>query len=231
MGTQAFRLAAASAAAFLIVSALIVGALFWQTNTLLTDHVVDELHGEAAELARESQDLDTAALAGKDRISERSRHRHGPLCADGCERKASSPAIFRALPTEIADSPTGGVFRYPRAGDPPGFERLGVGYPRCGRSRSPPARSAAISLNRSTFAARVKRTFLWGFGALALAAMIAGLAMGRSVLSRIEVINATSRSIMGGDLSRRIPLSGRDDELDDLSRQPRTACWIASSSS
>ncbi len=39
---------------------------------------------------------------------------------------------------------------------------------------------------------------------------------GRSVLRRIETINATSRSIMGGDLSRRVPVRGSNDELDDL---------------
>jgi signal transduction histidine kinase len=215
MGTQAFRLAAASAAGFLIVSAVIVGALFWQTNTLLTDHVVEELHGEAAELAREQQGLDTDALAEKIRQRAQATGTGLYLLTDSAGKKLAGN--LPGFPAEIVENPNGGVFRYPRAGDPPGIERLGVAIP----ASVGPNRSLLIGRDiaeQVEFAARVKRTFLWGFGALALAAMVAGLAMGRSVLSRIEVINATSRSIMGGDLSRRIPLSGRDDELDDLSQ-------------
>ncbi len=40
--------------------------------------------------------------------------------------------------------------------------------------------------------------------------------MARSMMRRIETINATSRDIMSGDLSRRIPTRGSGDELDRL---------------
>jgi HAMP domain-containing protein len=45
----------------------------------------------------------------------------------------------------------------------------------------------------------------------------AGLAISRSVLRRIEAITETSRTIVAGDLSKRIPLDGSGDELDRLS--------------
>ena len=38
------------------------------------------------------------------------------------------------------------------------------------------------------------------------------------MLNRIEAISAASRSIMGGDLTRRIPLAGSGDELDGLAQ-------------
>ena len=44
----------------------------------------------------------------------------------------------------------------------------------------------------------------------------AGLPISRSVLRRIEAITETSRTIMAGDLSERIPLDGSGDELDRL---------------
>src|SRR4029077_6587931 len=45
----------------------------------------------------------------------------------------------------------------------------------------------------------------------------AGPAVSRSVLRRIETITDASRTIMAGDLSKRIPLNGSGDELDRLS--------------
>lgn len=214
MATQAFRLAAASAAAFLLVSALIVGALFWQTNTLLTDHVVEELTSEAAELAHEAAIAPPDAFAERIRVRSRAAGTSLYFLADASGQKLAGN--LRTLPREVAESQTGGVFRYVREGDASGTERLGVAVPvaLAGGRRLVVGRDVEEQL---ALAARIKRTFLWGFGALALAAVIAGIAVGRSVLHRIETINATTRSIMAGDLSRRVPVSGAGDELDELS--------------
>ncbi len=62
----------------------------------------------------------------------------------------------------------------------------------------------------------VTRSFLWGFGAAMLLALIGGAAMSLSVLRRIEGVSQTSRDIVGGDLQRRIPLNGSGDEFDHL---------------
>ena len=64
---------------------------------------------------------------------------------------------------------------------------------------------------------------------LGLLGIGAGLAVSRSVLKRIEAITEASRTIMGGDLSERLPLAGTGDELDRLSRAS-TSCWGASRS-
>jgi signal transduction histidine kinase len=59
------------------------------------------------------------------------------------------------------------------------------------------------------------------FGALGFA-LIAGLGGGwltsRNFLQRVDAITTTSRNIMDGDLSQRMPVSGSGDELDRLSR-------------
>lgn len=65
--------------------------------------------------------------------------------------------------------------------------------------------------------ARVIRTAL--FSALALAGVFGiggSLLMSRNFLARIETISATTRSIMAGDFSERMPVSGTGDELDRL---------------
>ncbi|HRN89768.1 ATP-binding protein [Hyphomicrobium sp.] len=216
MSTQAFRLAAMSAAGFLLVSALIVGVLFWQTNTVLTDHVVDELRAEATELARTLAGADAKTVA--DTIRLRSGVGGAGLYLLWDPARGKIAGNVAAVPPELAANPPGGsVFRY-QPKDAPGTSRLGVGIPI--------ATGSGLSLvigrdveDQVALADRIKRTFLWGFGALALAALIAGIWIGRSVLGRIEVINATASSIMAGDLSRRIPVSGNSDELDTLSER------------
>lgn len=59
--------------------------------------------------------------------------------------------------------------------------------------------------------------FYWASGLTLLLALAGGYALSRTVTRRLDVINDTSREIVSGALSRRIPRSGRDDEFDELS--------------
>ena len=58
--------------------------------------------------------------------------------------------------------------------------------------------------------------FLWGVGFIAVIGILGGLLVSRVLLRRIGAITDTSRRIMDGDLSRRVPLTGTGDELDRL---------------
>ncbi|NHN82841.1 HAMP domain-containing protein [Acetobacter lovaniensis] len=60
-------------------------------------------------------------------------------------------------------------------------------------------------------------TLLWGVAGFGLMGMAGGLFLSNLILKWIETINRTARSIMQGDMSRRIPLRGTNDELDHLS--------------
>lgn len=64
--------------------------------------------------------------------------------------------------------------------------------------------------------ALIIRTLSYGLGLTLLLALAGGALMSRSMLRRIETINQTSRDIMRGDLSRRIPTEGRGDDFDQL---------------
>jgi signal transduction histidine kinase len=68
------------------------------------------------------------------------------------------------------------------------------------------------------FARTVGHVALWSFGLLSALGVAAGILISRSTLGRIEAVTEASRRIMAGDLSRRIPLNGSDDELDRLSQ-------------
>src|SRR5690606_23892523 len=62
----------------------------------------------------------------------------------------------------------------------------------------------------------VSRALTWGMGITIALAFVGGLLMSRSTMRRIESINQTSREIMKGDLSRRIPTRGSGDDFDQL---------------
>ena len=213
MATTAFRLAAASAAIFLVIAAIIVGVLFWQTNEILTEHVISALRAEAAELAQDGAAGDTKALVEKVRARSRPQGPSLYFLADAAGAKLAGN--LNRWPPELVATARGGIFRYETNGSAGAMPRLGVAIP---VDVGPGARLVIgrdIEEQRG-YANRVKRMFLLGFGLLALAAIIAGFAVSRSILKRIETINATSRSIMAGNLGRRIPLEGSRDEIDDL---------------
>jgi signal transduction histidine kinase len=56
----------------------------------------------------------------------------------------------------------------------------------------------------------------WGLAITAALALLGGWLMSEGVVRRLETINQTSREIMAGDLSRRIPLNGSGDDFDQL---------------
>ena len=48
--------------------------------------------------------------------------------------------------------------------------------------------------------------------------LVGGLFMSRNMLARVDEINRSSQDIMEGDLSRRLPIAGTGDELDQLGK-------------
>ncbi|MDE8344219.1 MAG: ATP-binding protein [Acidocella sp.] len=61
-------------------------------------------------------------------------------------------------------------------------------------------------------------SFLFTIGLTLLLSLAGGVVMSKGVLRRIDTISRTSRAIMAGDMSRRIPLTGSEDEFDQLAR-------------
>jgi signal transduction histidine kinase len=62
----------------------------------------------------------------------------------------------------------------------------------------------------------VVRAFAWAGGLTLLLAIAGGAWLGSTFLRRIDAITRTSRAIMEGDLSARIPVRGTHDEIDQL---------------
>lgn len=62
----------------------------------------------------------------------------------------------------------------------------------------------------------IVRTLVWGLAITLVLGLIGGAMMTRTLVRRLESINQTSREIMSGDLSRRIPLDHSGDDFDEL---------------
>jgi len=62
----------------------------------------------------------------------------------------------------------------------------------------------------------ILRAFGWSIGITVLLAWVGGGALRTGFLRRIEAINRTTRSIMDGNLSQRVPTLGGGDEIDRL---------------
>lgn len=62
----------------------------------------------------------------------------------------------------------------------------------------------------------VARTFVWGLAATIVISLCSGALVSLSMLARVEALSNVSREIVNGDLDRRIPLRGSNDEFDHL---------------
>jgi signal transduction histidine kinase len=212
VSTTAFRMAAITAAVYLAFAGIVVGLLLWQTNRVLTSQVLTTLHGEAELLKAEAQSGDRAALVRA--VEARSRP-GGPglfYLADGTGTKLAGN--LSRLPPEIASSPAGGVFRYAPDVES-NVEHLAVAVP---VDIGP---GAQLIVGRDVdeqrrFAGEMGTVYFLALGVLTLGGLIAGFAVSRVALKRIETINVAARSIMAGDMTRRIAVIGAGDEFDEL---------------
>ena len=64
--------------------------------------------------------------------------------------------------------------------------------------------------------ALLQQTAIWGFGLTIGLALAGGLLMGLSAQRRVSQLNRTTRRIIAGDLSQRVPIRGSHDEHEEL---------------
>jgi len=71
-------------------------------------------------------------------------------------------------------------------------------------------------VERRGFTAIIFQGFVFGVLGILVLSVVAGAITARRVLRRIDAINATSSTIMTGNLSERVPVTRRNDEFDGL---------------
>jgi signal transduction histidine kinase len=212
--TTTFRLSLTYLALFSAASILAIAYIYWNTTVLLSQQLSQTIDAELKGLAEQYRAGGLQQLVRT--VAERSGTPGNSLylVADGEGRRlagnlsAVTPDLWNSLgPVEF-------VYRRPAPG---GVEnrlafanvfRLPSGY------RLIVGRDIE---DRRELARLVRSAMLWGLGVMALFGIGGGYWVSRKLLTRIDALAATTRTIMEGDLGRRLPVTGSGDELDRLS--------------
>jgi signal transduction histidine kinase len=200
--------------AFVAAAALIVVYVAWQANALLTSKAVEALAAEVTSLREQFETGGAPRLVAAidERVKEPGSGLYLLLDAEGRRLAGNLPY----LPEALTQDGQGHLFSYPRASDRKGpRERLGIGLSLSVAGGFTLVVARDIEDQRQ-LAASIGRLALISFGLLCALGVGAGILISRAMMARIETVTETSRRIMAGDLSRRIPLSGSGDELDRL---------------
>jgi signal transduction histidine kinase len=212
--TTTFRLSLTYLALFSAAAIVAIVYIYWNTTVLLSRQLNQTIDAELKGLAEQYR------AGGLDQLVRIVAERSGTpgnslyLVADSEGRSlagnlsAVSPELWNSLgPVEF-------VYQRPATG---GVEkrlafanvfRLASGY------RLIVGRDIE---DRRELARMVRSAMLWGLGVMALFGIGGGYWVSRKLLARIDALAETTRTIMDGDLTGRLPVTGSGDELDRLS--------------
>ena len=211
--TSAFRSFLLYFALFAIAVAFAVAYIFWKTNVLLAQQVQEDIQAEVQSLDEQYRSGGIEQLIRT--IEERSEPRSNNLYLLVAPDSHRLAGTLKAISPELWNTEGRVTFVYRRPAAGGSEERLvnAIVYRLKDGSRLIVGRDVE---DRRQFAQVVRSAFLWTLGVLAFIGIAGALLVGRSFLHRIENMTETSRQIMAGDLSRRIPVTGWDDEFDRL---------------
>ncbi len=212
--TSTFRLAALYLVLFVISVGALLGYVYWNTAVLLERQTEETIRAEVNALADQYRLRGVRGII--DTIQRRSDDDNGAvylLVNSAGERVAGN---LTALPTR------------PEGEDASWMEfPLDVQKP-TGRE-SHMARAFYIKLSGGfelvvgrdvealrQFAAIIRQTIYYALAIALVLGLGGGLLMSRNFLKRVETITEASRTIMAGNMSGRMPVTGLNDELDRL---------------
>ncbi len=212
--TTTFRLSLTYLAFFGAAAVVAISYIYWNTTVLLTQQLHETIDAELKGLAEQYTAGGLNRLVST--IADRSRTPGSSLyyVADGGGSRITgnlgsiSPELFNSRgPVEF-------VYSRPAEG---GTERR-LAFANVFRLTGGYRLIVGRDIEERRVLARVIRSaMLWGLGMMALFGIGGGFWVSRKLLARIDAVTATTRTIMDGDLTGRLPVNGSGDELDRLS--------------
>ena len=213
--TTTFRLSLTYLALFSAAAIVAIVYIYWNTTVLLSRQLNQTIDAELKGLAEQYRagGLDQLVRTVAERSATPGNSLY--LVADSEGRRlagnlsAVTPDLWNSLgPVEF-------VYRRPAAG---GVEnRLAF----ANVFRLPSGNRLIVGRDiedRRELARMVRSAMLWGLGVMAVFGIGGGYWVSRKLLARIDALSDTSRTIMEGDLTGRLPVNGSGDELDRLSQ-------------
>ena len=213
LNTSTFRLALIYLALFAASAVSLLGYVYWNTAGFLARQTDEAVETEITGLAEQYRQGGLPLLVHT--VIQRSRDPRQSLYLVLDERGNQLAGNLDAKPT-IEPGPNGWIdFQYNRK-TMDGPEVMA-------------ARARAFNLQegyyllvgrdvqeRRQIETLITSSLAWAIAFTMALGLIGGLIISRNMLARVDAINRTSREIMEGDLSQRIPVGGVGDELDQL---------------
>ena len=212
--TTTFKLTLVYLTVFVLFAAFLLGYFAWNTRRLITEQITQTVDAEITGLAEQYRQGGIRRLVLI--VDSRSRRpgsslylvttpageglagNVGSLATGVLERPGWSETAYRRL-----DDPDGGAEHHAlvRVFQLPGGFRLLVGRDLEERER---LRDIVLAAGR------------WSVAIVIVLGAAGGLFVTRRVLKRVDAMTETTRKIMEGDLTGRLPIAGTGDELDRL---------------
>jgi signal transduction histidine kinase len=218
IGTASFRLVAWYAAVFGASVAVLLLSVYWITLAAIEQQLKDSVERESRLLVEiyTNRGMQSVLRGIQRRVSDLRSPRRFILLQDasGNVLAGNLPARTPVMGWITLEVPAPPADQASRADEPePGTAVIALGR------RLPSGEYLLVGENlyRAEKAEdAIALAFGWGILTTVLLALGGGALIAVGFLKRIEEINRTSRSIMDGNLSNRVPLRGSGDEMDQL---------------
>lgn len=211
--STAFRLSLIYLAVFALFAGSLIAYISWNTRVIFTNQLADTIEAEVQGLAEQYRLGGVGRLAQIVQLRTRSPTNTLYLVTDFAGRQlvgnvASVPegtldqsGLLRITYTPHEGARSGPHEALVRVFSLTGGYRLMVG-------RDVEDRGRLIDI--------VRRASILSIGLMIVLGVGGGYYVSRKILARIDAVSETSRTIMTGDLSQRVPLAGSGDEFDRL---------------
>ena len=216
--TSTVRLTALFIVIFVVFSVLLLAIISYQSSVLIQRQQADDIDREVAQLERIDRERGfRAAILAVERLSRQP----GPgIYYIGTDAGLMITGNVNDLPLNVLTEPGTFSFDYDRSrpfeGETPDKSEGNAVV----RSVVLPSGLILVVgrdvVERRGFTAIIFQSFLVGVGGILLFSVLAGVITAVRVLRRIDGIASTSRMIMSGNLSERVPVTKRNDEFDGL---------------
>ncbi len=214
LSTQSFRIVALYLAIFALSATALLSFVYWNTALVLDRETDETIRAEVTGLVEQYQRLGLPALT--DAIINRSvRGEQGIYVLAGADRRpiAGNLDSWPQL-TLTADDFAEFEFERRVGGVPELHRARGRVYTLTGGFLLLVARDVE---DRREMENLLATALPWSMALVIILGLVGGVLVSRNVLARLDAINRTSRQIVAGDLSKRVPVTKKGDEFDDLS--------------
>jgi len=213
--TQAFRIVAIYLAIFAVSAMALVAFVYWNTARVLDRETNEIIEAEITGLLEQYPSVGLPGLT--DAIIGRSiRREQGLYLLANANRRVIAGSLD-GWPQVIPVGSGFVEFAYERRVGPTTTELRNARGKIIALSQGFYLLVARDVEDRHVLEGLFQAALYWGAGLMIVLGLAGGLLISRNFLARLDVINRTSRQIMGGDLSRRVPMTPAGDEFDDLS--------------